>query len=61
MMLAYWGVDDGGFIRPVRAADVSVSIPVDVRLVSSRAETLPGMTFPGVDDVLSAATRPDRA
>lgn len=54
-MLAYWGISDGGRIRSIRAADVSDSIPLDLRLVSDRAEALLGMTFPGVDEVTSAA------
>lgn len=56
MMLAYWDVDDE-LIRPMRASDVSDSIPIDVRLVSSRAEKLLGMAFSGVDDVLSRVPR----
>jgi len=54
-MLAYWGVERKGLIRGVRATDVSDSIPVDVRLDSTRAEELLSMTFPGVDEVLGAA------
>ena len=54
-MLAYWGVEREGLIRGVRATDVSDSIPVDVRLDSTRAEELLSMTFPGVDEVLGAA------
>lgn len=57
-MLAYWGVADDGLIRPARAVEISDTIPIDVRLISSRAETLLGVTFPGVDDVLGAGPRP---
>lgn len=57
MMLTHWGIADHGLIRSVRAADVSDTIPVDLRMVSRRAEGLLSMTFPGVDDVLGAAAR----
>ena len=60
-MLAYWGFNDHSLIRAVRAVDVSDTVPVDVRLVSDRAEALLGMTFPGVDGVISEAPRPDTA
>jgi len=53
-MLRYWGVASDGMIEAVRAQDISDSIPVDVRLDSSRAEELLGMRFPGVDEVLRA-------
>ncbi len=53
-MLRYWGVASEGLIEPVKARDVSDSIPVDVRLDSSRAEELLDMRFPGVDEVLAA-------
>ncbi|MEA3501454.1 MAG: SDR family oxidoreductase [Actinomycetota bacterium] len=52
-MLAYWGVEDDGLIQPVCAADISDTIPLDVRLVSNRGEMLLETIFPGVDDVLS--------
>jgi len=55
MMLAHWGIADRDLIRSVRAADVSDTIPVDLRMESRRAEDLLSMTFPGVDDVLGAA------
>ena len=59
-MLSYWGFESNDRIHSVRASDVSESIPTDLRLISSRAEKLLGMTFPGVDDVLSnAQTRPN--
>jgi len=54
-LLAYWGISDEGLIRSGHAADISDSIPLDLRLSSDRAERLLAMTFPGVDDVLSAA------
>lgn len=62
-MLDYWGVDGDGLIRSGRAADVSASIPLDLRLVVDRTEELLAMEFPGVDDVLAAVPgpRPDSA
>lgn len=54
-MLSYWGVESEGLIRGVRATDISNSIPVDVRLDSTRAVELLSMTFPGVDEVLAGA------
>ena len=51
-MLSYWDLESGGLVRPVLAADISGSIPLDVRLDSRRAETLLRMKFPGVDEVL---------
>ncbi len=52
-MLAYWGVDGLDRITSGRAADVSESIPLDLRLTVERGETLLQMTFPGVDEVLA--------
>jgi dTDP-4-dehydrorhamnose reductase len=51
-MLSYWGVASEGLVDSILAADVSDSIPLDVRLDSSRAESLLGMEFPGVDEML---------
>jgi dTDP-4-dehydrorhamnose reductase len=55
-MLSWWGVGSAGLVDAILAADVSDSIPLDVRLDSRRAERLLGMTFPGVDDVLRSAS-----
>jgi len=55
-MLRYWGVEGDGLIRGVRAADVSDSIPIDVRLDSSQAEGLLDMTFPGVNEAIATVT-----
>ncbi len=54
-MLAFWGVDDQGLVRAVRAADVSSSIPRDLRLDCRVAETLLGRRFPGVGEVLATS------
>jgi dTDP-4-dehydrorhamnose reductase len=53
-VLDYWGVETDGVVNAVLAADMSNSIPLDVRLDSSRAENLLNMTFPGVDEFLSS-------
>lgn len=56
-MLAYWNVPDNGLIDTGLAVNVSAAIPRDLRLVSSRAEALLDMSFPGVDDVLASHPR----
>ncbi len=57
-MLAWWGIDPHGLLRPGRAADMSNTTPLDLRLDVSAAEQWLGMTFPGVDEVLAAAKNP---
>jgi dTDP-4-dehydrorhamnose reductase len=51
-MLTWWGVDTAGLLQSGRAADVSDTIPLDLRLSVAKAEQLLPMTFPGVDEVL---------
>lgn len=58
-MLEYWGVATDGLLEATRAADISSSIPLDLRLRIDRAEQLLGMDLAGVDTVL--ATAPDDA
>ena len=58
-MLEYWGVSTKGLLEAARAADISDSIPLDLRLRIDRAERLLGMELPGVDTVLAMA--PDTA
>ena len=60
-MLEYWGVDGGSLLHAGRAAEVSASIPLDLRLLVGRAEELLAMEFPGVDDVLAASAGPGSA
>jgi dTDP-4-dehydrorhamnose reductase len=55
-MLSYWGVESEGLVESTLAADISDSIPLDVRLDSGRAEQLIETTFPGVDEVLRSAS-----
>lgn len=52
-MLAYWRIETGDLLRAGRAADVSDTIPLDLRLSVDKAETLLGLTLPGVDEVLA--------
>ena len=53
-MLAYWNISDDGLLDSATASDISASIPLDLRLDVTRAETLLDMTFPGVDHVLES-------
>lgn len=52
-MLHYWQVDPQGLLQSGRAADISDTIPLDLRLSIDKAEALFQMTFPGVDEVLA--------
>ena len=54
-MLRYWQVPVGDLLQSGLAADVSESIPLDLRLSIDRAEGLLGISLPGVDDVLKGA------
>ena len=53
-MLDRWQIDTKGRLQSARAADISDTIPLDLRLSIHKAEQLLQMTFPGVDDVLAA-------
>jgi dTDP-4-dehydrorhamnose reductase len=52
-MLAYWQVETGDLLRGGRAADISDTIPLDLRLLVGQAERILQMKFPGVDEVLT--------
>ncbi len=52
-MLRWWQIAHQDKIETGRAADVSDTIPLDLRLSISKAERLLQMVFPGVDEVLS--------
>lgn len=52
-MLAWWGIEAGQMVQSGRAADISDTIPLNVRLTVAKAEQLLHMTFPGVDEVLA--------
>jgi dTDP-4-dehydrorhamnose reductase len=56
VMLQHWGVDAEDLIQSSRAADVSDSIPLDLRLVVERAQLLLGMDLAGVDTVVGSAS-----
>ncbi|MCB0153881.1 MAG: sugar nucleotide-binding protein [Anaerolineae bacterium] len=52
-MLAYWRVETNDLVGEGRGADVSASIPLDLRLTVERGERLLQMPFLGVDEVLA--------
>lgn len=54
-MLAWWQVDPRGLLQSGRAADVSETIPLDLRLNISKAEQLLQISLPGVDEVVARA------
>lgn len=56
-MLAWWKIDTQGLLEAGRAADISDSIPLDLRLPIHKAEQLLQMTFPGVDEVLEMSKK----
>lgn len=51
-MLAWWHIDTQGLLESGRAADISDTIPLDLRLSIHKAEQLLQMTFPGVEEML---------
>jgi dTDP-4-dehydrorhamnose reductase len=52
-MLAYWQIETDDRLQTGRAADISDTIPLDLRLSISTGEQLLHMNFPGVDEVLA--------
>jgi len=56
-LLAWWQLDQIGELQSGRAADVSPTIPLDLRLSVAWAERLLKMTFPGVDEVLAVVRK----
>ena len=54
-MLAHWGIDTGDKLSNGSAADISATIPLDLRLSVDRAEQLLEMPLPGVDAVLTGS------
>jgi dTDP-4-dehydrorhamnose reductase len=54
-MLDWWQVDPRGLLQSGRAADVSDTIPLDLRLSLGKAEQLLQMSLPGVDEVVAQA------
>ncbi len=54
-MLRYWRVPSSDRVETGRAAEMSDTIPLDLRLAVDRAEELLGIRLPGVDETLAAA------
>lgn len=54
-MLTHWHIDVSDRLQLGRAADISDTIPLDLRLSVAKAERLLGMTFPGVDEVMASS------
>ena len=52
-LLAWWGVSTQERLQEGRAAEISDTIPLDLRLSLTKAEQLLDMSFPGVDEVLA--------
>lgn len=52
-LLAWWGINTQGRLQEGRAAEISDTIPLDLRLSLTKAEQLLDMSFPGVDEVLA--------
>lgn len=57
-MLAWWQVDPANLLQSGRAADISDTIPLDLRLNIGKAEQVLQMSLPGVDEVLVQAGVP---
>jgi dTDP-4-dehydrorhamnose reductase len=58
-MLAWWGVDYGDLVDSGRAADISDTIPLNLRMSVTKGEQLLQMPFPGVDEVLARHPSPN--
>jgi dTDP-4-dehydrorhamnose reductase len=56
-LLAYWQVDTGRNLTSGRAADISNTIPLDLRLTTDRVKALLHVPLPGVDAVLKSHAR----
>ena len=51
-MLAHWDIEAAGQIHSARAADISDTIPLDLRLHVEQAAAVLQMPLPGVDEVM---------
>lgn len=58
-MLAWWQVDPKNLLQSGRAADISATIPLDVRLTITQAEQLLQLPLLGVDEVLMKFAKPE--
>ena len=56
-MLAWWHVDTRGLLGTGKAADISDTIPLDLRLLTGQAKHLLQINFPGVDEVLASPNK----
>jgi dTDP-4-dehydrorhamnose reductase len=56
-LLAYWQVDTGRNLTSGRAADISNTIPLDLRLTTDRVKALFQIPLPGIDAVLKSHSR----
>ena len=56
-MLAWWRIDPHGLLQSGRAAEISDTIPLDLRLHIDKAEQLLQMALPGVDELLAIGQR----
>lgn len=52
-MLAWWRVEPSNLLQLGRAAEISNTTPLDLRLDVSRAEQLLAISLPGVDEVIA--------
>lgn len=52
-LLAWWGIEAGEQIQAGRAAEISPTTPLDLRMSVEKAEKLLNMRLPGVDEVLA--------
>lgn len=56
-MLNYWGIPLDDRVQSGLGAEISSTIPLDLRLTYKKAERLLGMPLYGVDDLLAAAQK----
>ena len=52
-MLGFWNIDTGGRLSSGLASELASPPPLDLRLHIAKAQSLLGMRFPGVNEVLS--------
>ena len=52
-LLAWWGINTQGHLQEAQAAEMTDTIPLDLRLTLTKAEHLLEMSFAGVDEVFA--------
>ena len=52
-LLAWWGINTQGRLQEAQAAEMTDTIPLDLRLTLTKAEHLLEMSFAGVDEVFA--------